>query len=162
MGRFRTLFQYLPVLAAVLSVAISGCTPGAATLAGLNQSASSNATVIHASLINFGPSSSPFGIVQSYSPAIITVAMGTMIQFHNDDNFNHTASDLGTAGFPVTDPLTTTAETQSGTDISQPGWSTGVLPGNAFSKPLGTSKIGTYFYGCFFHYPHMQGVIIVQ
>ena len=119
--------------------------------------------MIQVSLINYGPKQSANGVVAGYNSDNLTVPVGTVIQFHNQDTFTHTASSLGTNGFPKGDPLTTQARTRSGSDLAQAGWSTGDLNPDAYSQPITASTPGTYYYGCFFHYQTpMRGWITVQ
>lgn len=149
------------ILAALAAAAIAGCTPGAT--AAPNGSVLSGSVVIHVSLGKY-LSQSQYGPLGGYSQNPITVAKGTVIQFVNDDNFSHTASSVGTNGFPSNGPQGQSL-TQSGNDVAQANWSTGDLPGGGTSQALNTATAGTYYYGCFFHYNSqtpMRGVIVVQ
>jgi plastocyanin len=139
---------------------LAGCTPGASGAP--SGSAVAGALIVGESLIKYGQVSSNFGMVGGFSPGIVVVAEGTILQFHNEDSFNHTASGINAASFPSGNPIPSSAQQRSGTDVSQTGWSSGVLLPNAFSQPLATSKTGTYLFGCFYHYPLMRGVVIVQ
>ena len=94
----------------------------------------------------------PAGNAGGYSPAVTNVAVGTFVRFVNSDGFSHTATAIpGTTTFPAGSPFSTTAQTQSGTAISQ-NWSSGNLPAGASSQQLLIDKAGTYLYGCFYHY----------
>ena len=144
-------------------LASSACTPGAPSAPPGGMAGAPGTLVIEASLISYKPMGTPNGVVAGYNPASATVARGTVIQFHNQDNFNHTATFIGTTGFPTTSPFTSAALTPSGNDLSSPGWSTGDMPGGAFSRSFTASVPGTHFYGCFFHYTiPMRGFITVQ
>jgi plastocyanin len=149
--------------AAIASLfAVAACTPGAP--GALTSSLQSGTVVIHLGLTRYGATHTQYGVVSGYSPNPLVVTHGAVIQFENDDPFGHTASFVGTTGFPAAGPPIA-AETQHGTDIDQPGWSTGELVGGAISRPFTVSTPGTYYYGCFHHYsltPPMRGVIIVQ
>jgi len=148
--------------AAVIVVLCAGCTPGAPA-APTSSSHLATAVTIETSLLNYPGMSSSFGMVGGFSPALAVVAHGTVIQFHNQDGFNHTASSVAGASFPAKSPIGFGALHQSGTDVAQAGWSTGLLTGGAFSVSFTTSAAGQFLYGCFYHYPDgMRGVIIVQ
>lgn len=147
----------------MVSVALSllaSCTSGAPGAPTSNSVA--NGVLVGESLIKYSQTSSKFGTIGGFNPAIIVVAHGTTVQFHNEDSFNHTASGIAASAFPSGNPIQSTALSQSGTDVSQAGWSSGALEPNAFSQPLQTSQTGTFLFGCFYHYPIMRGVIIVQ
>jgi plastocyanin len=148
------------IAASAAAIILTGCTPGASSAPSGNGFA--GGMLVGESLIKYGQTSSQFGMVGGFSPNIIVVATGTVLQFHNEDSFDHTASSVGGSVFPSGNPIKGSAQGASGTDVSQTGWSSGVLQPNAYSQPLGTSKIGTYLFGCLFHYPLMRGVIIVQ
>jgi plastocyanin len=156
MGRIGYL-----IVGALASSFVAGCTPGALAPNAANGPVS-GAMTVGESLVKYGQMSSKYGMVGGFHPAIVIVARGTPIQFHNEDSFNHTGSSISGMTFPSGNPIMSSAQKQHGTDVSQPGWSTGVLVGNAFSVPFGTSQIGTYLFGCFYHYPLMAGVVIVQ
>jgi plastocyanin len=155
MGTLRHSLMILGIAAA-----LAACTPGAISAPGGNVAATG--MVVGESLFKYAQTSSKFGPVGGFNPTVIDVASGTVLQFHNEDSFPHTASAIGTSGFPTGNPLTITAEMKSGTDVSQAGWSSGVLLANSFSQPLSTSHVGTFYFGCFYHYPLMRGVIVVQ
>jgi plastocyanin len=150
------------VWVAAAMVATAACTPGAPTAP--NGLISSGSVVIH---LSFGKYivQTKYGLVSSYNPNPLVVARGSVVQFANDDNFDHTATSLGSNAFPQNGPGGS-AETKSGTDLSQPNWSSGVLTGGAVSQTFIASTPGTYYYGCFFHYgtpgSPMRGVIVVQ
>jgi plastocyanin len=155
MGKLRYWLLWIASAAALCA-----CTPGATGAPNSNTVAGS--MVVGESLLRYGQMSSTFGMVGGFNPNVIVVAQGTTIQFHNEDSFNHTASDITGASFPPGNPISSIAQKPHGTDISQAGWSSGVLFPNAFSQPLSTNKVGTFLFGCFYHYPLMRGVIIVQ
>lgn len=154
--------KYLIRILTVASlISISGCTAGAPPAP--NGSVQSGSVVIHLSLGKFG-GQSQYGPIGGYSPNPLVVTRGSVIQFFNDDNFGHTASSVGTSGFPQNGPGGG-ALSPSGHDLTTQNWSTGDLPGGTASQTFTASTPGTYFYGCFFHYGFqtpMRGVIIVQ
>jgi len=148
---------------ACLTAMLVACTPGAPSPPGGSQALVPGAVVIQVSLIKYQPQETQFGTVAGYDNANLTVHVGAVIQFHNQDSFTHTASSVGTNGFPSGSPLTDKARTQSGSDLSQTDWSSGDLQPDAYSQPFHATTPGTYFYGCFFHYnTPMRGVITVQ
>jgi plastocyanin len=150
------------VCALTAATSLAGCTPGAQ--AAPTTAVQSSSTLIHLGLTKYGPTNTQYGIVSGYSPNPLIVKQGAVIQFVNDDGFRHTASFLSTTAFPKTGPGVA-ALTPSGSDLATPGWSTGDLIGGAGSQTFKASTKGTYFYGCFHHYPlnpSMRGVIVVQ
>lgn len=159
MQRARVLVQL-----AVTVIACSGaqaCTPGAPTNPAGANTQIAGAVIVHVSLLKYGAVGSPYGTLAGFSPNPLTVTHGAVVQFVNDDNFAHTASSVGTAGF-VSSPLSSSTQNVSGSDVANANWSSGVLQGGGFSQGLNTSTTGTYYYQCFFHYAQMHGVIIVQ
>jgi plastocyanin len=152
---------YAAVFSAMLLSA--GCTPGAATAPGGGNTPIASAVLIHVSLLKYTPAGSQFGTVAGYSPNVATVAVGSIVQFVNDDNFAHTATSVGSSGFPPGNPLSSMATTPQGNDLSSNAWSSGNLVGGGFSRGFTASVPGTYYYGCFYHYgTPMRGVIVVQ
>ncbi len=147
---------------AISAILLAGCTPGApaAPTAG---SQAPTAVVVGVSLITYTTTPSPFGPVEGFNPGIVVVAHGTVIQFHNQDGFNHTATSIAGATFPSGSPIATSALTPTGTDVSQPNWSSGALAAGAYSRTFTTSAVGQYLFGCFYHYSDgMRGVVVVQ
>lgn len=142
-------------------VAMGACTPGAPSNPSAGNAQISSAIIVHVSLLKYPPVSSPYGTLAAFSPNPLTVTHGAVVQFVNDDNFNHTATSVGTTGF-VSSPLSSSAQSASGSDLANPGWSTGALMGGGFSQGFSTSTPGTYYFQCFYHYTQMHGVIIVQ
>jgi plastocyanin len=144
-----------------LAAAAVSCTPGATSAP--TTAVLSGAVVIHVSLGKYVVQSQ-YGQIGGYSQNPLTIARGTVVQFINDDSFGHTASSVGTAGFPKSGPGAGSL-TQSGTDFAQTNWSTGELQGGSASQAFTAATPGTYYYGCFFHYSSqtpMRGVIVVQ
>ena len=155
--------QPIGLVAACLIGALVACTPGAPSQPTGAQGPVPGATIIQVSLLTYKPMASPDGTVAGYANAHITVPVGTIIQFHNQDNFLHTASLVSRTSFNNANPPSSAARTSHGSDLATPGWSTGDLNADAYSQPLTASQAGKYFYGCFFHYSTpMRGVIIVQ
>jgi len=152
----RTLWP----VALVAGIAV-GCTPGAPSAPSLGRQAATS-VIVGASITKYGQMSSSLGMVGGFNPTIVVVAHGTTIQFHNEDSFNHTATGIPGAAFPGGNPIPGSALNPSGTDVSKAGWSSGVLTGGSFSQSFSTSAAGQYLFGCFYHYPTMRGVVIVQ
>lgn len=139
------------LLAAAIAFALSGCTFGAPSASTNVQAAS--AQTIAVNLTSF---------LSGYSPDVITVPVGTHIQFVNTDSFAHTASAIAGTAFPDASPFDGSALTTSGSVLSRP-WSSGSLAAGAASQSLLADTPGTYLFGCFFHYGHpMRGQIVVQ
>jgi plastocyanin len=150
------------LLVTAVLISAAACTPGAPSAP--NGSVRSGSVVIHASFGKFIVQSQ-YGLLSSYSPNPLVVSRGAVVQFVNDDGFDHTATSLGSSGFPQSGPGVI-AQSRSGNDLAQQNWSSGVLTGGAVSQTFTASTPGTYYYGCFFHYgtpgSPMRGVIIVQ
>lgn len=98
-----------------------------------------------------------------YAPDTVTIPVGSTIRFKNSDGFSHTASVLqGLSSFPASSPLTASAQTQSGSAVSQP-WSSGTLTAGAVSQTIHIDLPGTYLYACFYHYgAPMHGTIVAR
>ncbi|TAM58876.1 hypothetical protein EPN52_09550 [bacterium] len=152
----------LLVAATVASVA---CTPNA------QPATSSSATVpvgvpvqrVDLNLGANGPLQGTFGVLAGYAPNPATVAVGTVIVFHNSEGFPHTASAITGGTFPAASPFTLAALQPSGARLSQGQWSSGELQPGASSQPLTADAPGAYLYGCFFHYGSpMRGVLVVK
>jgi plastocyanin len=101
--------------------------------------------------------------VDGYLPDTITVPVGSRIRFFNSDGFAHTATLIpGATSFPAGSPFSASAQTQSGSVVSQP-WSSGSLPANTGSQTITIDAPGTYLFGCFYHYgAPMRGTIVAQ
>ncbi len=100
---------------------------------------------------------------KGYLPDTLTVPVGSSIRFMNSDGFAHTATVIpGAATFPSGSPFGVSAQTQSGTLITQ-DWSSGILQAGATSQTITVDAPGTYLFGCFFHYgAPMRGTIVAQ
>jgi plastocyanin len=95
--------------------------------------------------------------------AVIDVASGSSLVFENDASQpNHTASGLGTTGFPAAFD-NTGGTTPTGTAVDGgTTWSTGTLAGGATSAAFTIGPPGNYYFGCFYHYVDagMRDVIV--
>lgn len=146
--------------AALTVAAVAACTPGA--MAPPATPGGPATAVIDVNLTTHAAASSPFGSTGGYAPAQITVAVGSTIRFVNSDGFAHTATLVPGSTFPAGSPLGTSAQTQSGTMITD-AWSSGTLPAGTSSQTISINRAGTYLYGCFFHYgAPMRGAIVAQ
>ena len=136
----------------ILALAVlAACPPGGA---GTPQGGGSAATTIDVNLTLH---------TDGYLPDTITVPVGSSIRFFNSDGFAHTATLIpGATSFPAGSPFGASAQTQSGTAVSQP-WSTGSLAANTGSQTITIDAPGTYLFGCFYHYgAPMRGTIVAQ
>jgi len=120
-------------------------------------------SVIDINLTLHAPVSTPAGESGGYAPAVTTVAVGSSIRFVNSDGFAHTATLIpGASTFPSASPFAVSAQTQSGSVVSQP-WSSGALAAGTGSQSIAIDHAGTYLFGCFFHYgAPMRGTIVAQ
>ena len=159
MRRAWASFQLAIIFGA--SAATGACTPGAAANPSGSSARIPSAVIVHVSLLTYPPVSSAYGTLSGFSPNPLTVPHGAVVQFVNDDNFAHTASSVGMAGF-MNGPLSASTQNQSGGDLANANWSSGVLQGAGYSQGLNASTAGTYYYQCFYHYAQMHGVIVVQ
>lgn len=142
----------------------AACTNGGTlTPAGGGGGGGAQTQVVDVNLTLDPSSQTSAGSAGGYAPAVTTVAVGTLLRFHNSDGFAHTATAIPNATtFPVGSPFTVSAQTQSGTALSQ-GWSSGTLQAGASSQTILVDKAGTYLFGCFFHYGGpMRSVIVAQ
>jgi len=114
-----------------------------------------------------------YGMVQFYSTGstatsasnVIDIAHGSQVVFLNDGSgVPHTASGLGSSGFPGSFDNTGGA-TQTGTTIDGgTTWSTGSLNPGSTSAAFTIGPAGVYYFGCFYHYNSdaMRDVIVSQ
>ena len=124
--------------------------------------AASSTTTIDISLTTSTVIATPYGNSGGFTPAVVTVPLGTTVRFVNVDSFAHTSTSTTDASFPPASPFGGSALTPSGTRLST-GWSSGSLAAGAASQPLLADQAGTYLYGCFFHYgAPMRAAIVVQ
>jgi plastocyanin len=148
----------------LLLAVLVGCTPGAplagSTSAGATTTTS--ATTIDISLTTSTVVATAYGSSGGFTPSILTIPLGSTIRFVNVDSFAHTSSSFPGAAFPSGSPLGGSALTTSGDRLST-GWTSGSLAAGAASQPLLADKVGTYLYGCFYHYgAPMRAAIVVQ
>jgi plastocyanin len=147
-----------------IAAALGGCTAGAPGSGSTSSNVATSAatTTIGISLTNSVVVTTAYGTSGGFSPAVMTVAVGTYVRFVNNDSFAHTSTSMRAATFPSAEPFDASALTESGTSLSG-GWSTGALAPGHISQPLLADKPGTYLYGCFFHYgAPMRAAIVVH
>lgn len=148
-------------LAVALTACTAACTPGAASMPAGGGGGPVTVS-IDVSLTAHLATPTAFGSLGGYAPPVTTVAVGMGLRFINSDGFAHTATAISAAAFPTGSPFTASAQTQSGTKLSQ-AWSSGALAAGAASQVLTVDRAGTYLYGCFFHYGSpMRGVIVAH
>ncbi len=127
--------------------------------------------VVHIGFNHLATADPTFGNVAYYTTAtgasapaaVIDVASGSSLVFENDASQpNHTASGLGTTGFPAAFD-NTGGTTPTGTAVDGgTTWSTGTLAGGATSAAFTIGPPGNYYFGCFYHYVDagMRDVIV--
>ena len=152
-----------PIVATAFALLFSACTPGAAGLAGPSGGVGTQARVVDVNLTLHSASQTPAGMSSGYAPAVVTVAVGSALVFTNSDGFAHTVTLIPGAGaFPAGTPFSASAQTQTGSVVSQ-NWSSGTLQTGQSSQTISVDRAGTYLYGCFFHYgAPMRGTIVAQ
>jgi plastocyanin len=150
-----------PLLSLLLIASLAGCTNGAPP-AGAANAAAAATTTIDVSLTSAPTAATAYGSGGGFAPLVTTVAVGTTVRFLNTDSFAHTSTSLNGATFPAASPFDGSAQSSSGGTLSG-GWSSGTLGAGTGSQTLLADKVGTYLYGCFFHYgAPMRGAIVVK
>lgn len=145
--------RFVRIAAAAAAAALGGCTYGAPS-AVTGAQAGGGVVVVDVNLTVH-----PDG----YDPPVLTVPVGSRVQFTNSDSFAHTATAIAASTFPNASPFDVSAETPNDTTLSTRTWGTGVLQAGGSSPVFVADLPGTYLYGCFFHYAHpMQGQIVVR
>lgn len=141
---------------------LAACTNGGTlTPAGGGGGGGAQTTTVDVNLTLNPTTQTSAGSAGGYAPAVLNVAVGTLLRFHNSDGFAHTATAIpNSTTFPVGSPFSASAQTQSGTNLSQ-GWSSGTLQAGATSQAITVDRAGTYLYGCFFHYGGPMRAVIV-
>jgi len=123
--------------------------------------------------VGFGHKALPkskFGAVAYYAPttgasAVVYVKSGSNVAFTNDDTTRHTASGLGSSGFPASFDNTSGVNHVGKVVNGALTWSTGSLNPGQTSAVFTVGAKGTYYFGCYFHYrvtPSMRDVIVSQ
>jgi plastocyanin len=147
----------MKALSCIAAILLAACTNGGLA----TPSAGGGGQVVDVNLTLDGSSQTSAGTAGGYAPATTNVAVGTTLRFVNSDGFAHTATLIaGAITFPAGSPFATSAQTQSGSTISQT-WSSGTLAAGASSQTLLVDHAGTYLFGCFFHYGAPMRAVIV-
>lgn len=97
--------------------------------------------------------------------AVVHVAAGSSIVFTSDSGQpDHTASGLGSGGFPASFDNTGGTTATGSTINGGTSWSTGTLTGGSSSAVFTVGPAGDYYFGCFYHYndASMRDVIVSQ
>jgi plastocyanin len=118
-----------------------------------------NAQVVRISFELHESTDPTYGPVWFFAPSgatsaqVIRVKSGSLVVFQHDDNDPpHTASGLGSSGFPSAFD-NSSGTTQSGATIDgSTTWSTGSLVGPAMSQVFTIGPPGVYYFGCAYHY----------
>jgi len=96
--------------------------------------------------------------------APLSFKSGSQLVFDNDDEYftPHTASGLGSSGFPAYFDNTSGATPSGSTINSGKTWSTGNLNSGQSSAAFTLGPPGTYYFGCTYHYTqqNMRDVIV--
>ena len=116
---------------------------------------------------SFARANSTYGTLAFYAPIAsataaepITAVAGSHLLFINSDTSPHTASGLGSAGFPASF-TNANGPAASGSTVDASAWSTGTLSPGGTSTPFTLGPPGTYYFGCYYHYSlPMQDVIV--
>ena len=145
-------------------MALAGCTAGGVYASGAGSSGAASITTVDVSIAAFGASSTPAGSSRGFSPAVITIPVGSGVRFVNVDNTTHTVTAIpGASAFPSTSPFSASALSPGATSDLSGTWGAGVLQPGGSSGVFIANSAGTYLYGCFFHYSGgMRGVIIAH
>ncbi|MGB6985846.1 MAG: plastocyanin/azurin family copper-binding protein [Candidatus Aquilonibacter sp.] len=150
--------------ALALVMSLAGCTAGGVDASTTGSSAVSSITTVDVSIAAFGAQSTPVGPALGYSPASITIPVGSGVRFVNVDNTTHTVTAIpGATTFPSVSPFTASALQPGATSDLSGAWGAGALQPGGASGVFVANTAGTYLYGCFFHYSGgMRGVIIAR
>lgn len=155
-------------LVAALAIALASCTPNGLGSVGGGGGGGGLTHTVDLNLTVYGQSNTPYGQSVAVKPAVLDVAVGDTIVFHNGDGFAHTSTSIPVPDttnetlFPSKYPFKSSALSQTGATLSG-GWSSGALQAGSSSQSVLADKAGTYLYGCFFHYGgNMRGAIVAQ
>jgi plastocyanin len=142
----------VPIRIALILVTclIAACAPDG-TNSSSGGAAAGTKHVVELNLTQNGPVSTQFGTAGGTKPPVLTVNVGDTIIFTNTDSFAHMSSSFAGRKFPAANPIPTSAFAQRGKTLSG-GWSSAQLQPGSSSQVILADKVGTYLYGCFFHY----------
>lgn len=146
-------------------VASTACTPGsfaANAPLGIGPVGTARIASVDVNLTNDPGGATRAGSAAGFAPLVTTLALGDGIRFHNSDGFAHTASSIAGATFPSAYPFDGSALRATGANLST-GFSSGSLAPGTTSQTLVADRVGTYVYGCFYHYGSpMRAAIVVR
>ena len=146
------------------ALTLGGCTAGGVYASAGGPSGVTSVTTVDVSIAAFGTQTTPAGASLGFSPAVVTIPVGSGVRFVNVDNTNHTVTAIpGATTFPANTPFSAAALQPGASSDLAGAWGAGVLqPGGTSGVFVATSP-GTYLYGCFFHYSGgMRGVIVAH
>lgn len=145
-------------------VSLAGCTAGGVYASAAGSSGVTSITTVDVSIAAFGAQTTPAGSSRGFSPAVITIPVGSGVRFVNVDNTTHTVTAIpGASTFPSQSPFSASALQPGATSELSGAWGAGVLQPGGSSGVFVANTAGTYLYGCFFHYSGgMRGVIIAH
>jgi plastocyanin len=151
-------------VALALVISLAGCTAGGIDANTAGSGSVTSITTVDVSIAAFGAQSTPVGTALGFSPATITIPVGSGVRFVNVDNTTHTVTAIpGATTFPPVSPFTAAALQPGATSDLSGAWGAGALQPGGTSGVFVANTAGTYLYGCFFHYSGgMRGVIIAH
>ena len=143
---------------------LGGCTAGGVYASAGGAGSVTSVTTVDVSIAAFGAQTTLAGSARGFSPAAITIPVGSGVRFVNVDNTTHTVTAIpGASTFPSISPFSASALQPGATSELSGVWGAGVLQPGAASGVFVANTPGTYLYGCFFHYSGgMRGVIIAR
>ncbi len=150
--------------ALALVMSLAGCTAGGILASTTGSGGVTSVTTVDVSIAAFGAQSTTAGSALGFSPAQITIPVGSGVRFVNVDNTTHTVTAIPAATtFPSISPFSAAALQPGATSDLSGAWGAGVLQPGGASGVFVANTAGTYLYGCFFHYSGgMRGVIIAH
>lgn len=155
----RRMFSY------ACAALLTGCTPASfasGIAAGPDASVTGRSVLVDVNLTNDPAGATPGGTGAGYAPVVATLAIGDAVRFRNTDGFAHTATSIAGAAFPVAYPFDGRALVASGAMLSG-GFSSGSLAAGASSRALLADRVGTFLFGCYYHYgAPMRAAIVVR
>ena len=151
-------------VALALLTLLAGCTAGGVDASAPGSGGVTSVTTVDVSIAAFGPQTTPVGSALGFSPASITIPVGSGVRFVNVDNTTHTVTAIpGATTFPSISPFSAAALQPGTTSDLSGAWGAGVLQPGGASGVFVANTAGTYLYGCFFHYSGgMRGVIVAH
>ena len=145
-------------------------TPTPTPTASVTPTPTAQPQVVHVGFTHTATTDPTYGPIAFYAPnggsaAIITVKAGSQLVFTNDGGGPpHTASGLGSSGFPGHFDNTNGAVAFGSTVDGGTTWSSGNLNSGQTSSVFTVGPAGSYYFGCAYHYDTngMRDVIVSQ